>query len=177
MIAIRAGPLEGDRVISQAEILADIAAWSTWMPFARAVDRAPRRPGVYLARQGPDGALIYVGKAGERRGWGIRGRLAVYSRGQAAVSGLGEAAFDRALADREWLLRRLAEVDAGHPRRVTAWAREAIRWADVYLCWFVTEDEASAAELERRVLTILHGHPLWNRRGGADGEQPPEQHY
>jgi hypothetical protein len=164
-------------VISPAESIADVAAWSTWMPFTLAVNRAPRRPGVYLARQGSDGALIYVGKAGERRGWGIRGRLALYSRGQAAASGLGEAAFDRALADRAWLLQRLAEVDAGNPRRVTAWAREAIRWADIYLCWFATEDEASAAELERRVLTILHGHPLWNRRGGADGRQPQEQHY
>jgi hypothetical protein len=57
-----------------------------------------RLPGVYLARQGDHDDLVYVGMAGERRGQGIKGRLIVYSRGKAAVSGLGEAALDRALA-------------------------------------------------------------------------------
>jgi hypothetical protein len=41
--------------------------------------------------------------AAERRGQGIRGRLTVYRRGRAAVSGLGEAAMDRALRDPDWL--------------------------------------------------------------------------
>ena len=144
--------------------VANLANWSVWMPFAQAVVEAPRTPGVYLARQGNDGALVYVGKSGERRGMGIRGRLIIYSQGQAAVSGLGEAALDRALADRAWLLSRLAEVDAGRPRRATSWAREAIRWTDLYLCWHGTETEAAATRLEREVLSHLRDHPLWNRR-------------
>ena len=69
----------------------------------------PRLPGVYLAREGATGELVYVGMAGERRGQGIRERLTIYARGKALASGLGEAVFDRALADPEWLRDRLTE--------------------------------------------------------------------
>jgi hypothetical protein len=44
-------------------------------------------PGVYLAREGQDGPIVYVGMAGELRGEGIRGRLNVYSSGKGVVSG------------------------------------------------------------------------------------------
>jgi hypothetical protein len=86
---------------------------------------ASRLPGVYLARQGVDGDLTYVGMAGERRGQGLRGRLTVYRRGKAAVSGLGEAVLDRALADPAFVKEHLEELLAGHPKRAGAWARVA----------------------------------------------------
>jgi len=158
-------------MINEIQRVADLANWSGWVPFTQAVVQAPQTPGVYLARRGNDGALVYVGKSGERRGMGIRGRLIIYSQGQAAVSGLGEAALDRALADRTWLLTRLAEVDTGRPRRATSWAREAIRWTDLYLCWHGTESEAAATRLEREVLSRLGDYPLWNRRRIVHDEQ------
>jgi len=154
-------------VTYEIERVAALAPWSAWMPFTRAVAAAPQSPGVYLARQGRDGALVYVGKSGERRGMGIRGRLIIYSTGQAAVSGLGEAALDRALADPTWLRDRLAEVEAGRPRRAMWWAQEAIRRADLHLCWHGTETEAAAAHLERDVQALLEDHPLWNRKRTA----------
>lgn len=67
-------------------IIAALAAWSPWTPFALAIQQAPRLPGVYLARQTATGPLVYVGMAGERRGKGIKDRLTVYYRGKAAVS-------------------------------------------------------------------------------------------
>ena len=73
--------------------------WAPWLLFEEAVRVAPREPGVYVARERPTGQIVYIGMAGERRGQGIRGRLRIYLTGKAAVSGLGEAALDRALAD------------------------------------------------------------------------------
>ncbi|MEH1055983.1 hypothetical protein V6U89_12315 [Micromonospora sp. CPCC 206171] len=143
--------------------IADLAPWSPWMPFALAIQQAPRLPGVYLARQRPTGPLVYVGMAGERRGLGIKGRLTVYYRGKAAVSGLGEAALDRALADLEWLRQRVAEVEAGHPRRAASWAQDAIHHADLYISWATTADRETAVALERQALTALASASLWNR--------------
>jgi hypothetical protein len=72
------------------DVLACLATWSPWRPFEEAAIAAPRLPGVYLARQGLEGSLVYVGMASERRGQGLRGRLTVYRRGKAAVSGLAK---------------------------------------------------------------------------------------
>jgi hypothetical protein len=118
---------------------------------------------VYLAREGSDGPIVYVGMAGERRGQGIRGRLNVYSRGKALVSGLGEAVMDRALADTGWLRERLAEVEQGRPMRATAWGQAAIARANLHVCWAVTVDRRSASELEQAVLFALESGELWNR--------------
>src|SRR4051812_48519295 len=85
----------------------DLAAWSGWVPMTEAVAAAALTPGVYMAREGPAGPVVYVGMAGERRGKGIRGRLGVYNSGKGMVSGLGEAAMDRALADPACLRARL----------------------------------------------------------------------
>lgn len=142
--------------------LDSLASWSDWVPLNVAVTVAPQDPGVYLARQGP-GPVIYVGMAGERRGQGVRGRLKIYTSGKGLASGLGEAVFDRALADPTWLQARLAEVDAGEPRRAKEWGRAAIEWADVQVCWTTTPDRASAVALELTVLRTLRGDPLWNR--------------
>jgi hypothetical protein len=140
-----------------------LANWSPWLPFADTVARAPRLPGVYLARQGSDGGLVYVGMAGERRGQGIHGRLTVYRRGKGAVSGLGEAVLDRALADPDFVRQRLDELVGGTSKRATVWAQDAITWADLHVRWAVTEDRPAAAALERIVLDALRTTPLWNR--------------
>lgn len=123
----------------------------------------PRSPGVYLAREGAAGDLVYVGMAGERRGQGIRGRLTVYARGKALVSGLGEAVLDRVLADPLWLRDRVAEAEDNQPQRAVRWGILAFERADLHICWTTTLDRTSARNLERRVLDALHSHALWNR--------------
>lgn len=157
------GP-DGLAVPTAWEVVGALAAWAPWQPLTTAAEAAPRAPGVYLARSGPQGPLVYVGMAGERRGAGLRGRLRVYASGKAAVSGLGEAALDRALADPEWVVERLAEVRAHQPRRAKAWAQLALGAADLHVCWATRPDRASAAALEADILRSLPTHALWNRR-------------
>lgn len=140
-----------------------LAEWSAWLPVAEAYAVAPRLPGVYLAREGVDGPIVYVGMAGDRRGEGLRGRLRVYVGGKGAVSGLGEAAMDRALADAEWLRVRLAELEQGRPLRAKGWAALALARADLHVCWAVTDDQQGAVALERAVQLSFDGAPLWNR--------------
>jgi hypothetical protein len=144
------------------QALALLADWSPWVPLVN-WPSAPRLPGVYVARQGEDGALVYVGMAGERHGHGIQGRLRVYASGKAAVSGLGEAALDRALADKEWLMERLAEVERGEARRATSWAAAALTRADLQMAWATVETPEQARVLERQVLDALSDESLWNR--------------
>ena len=116
-----------------------------------------------MAREGVTGPVVYVGKAGERRGQGIRGRLRVYSSGKAMVSGLGEAVTDRALADPDWLATRLTEARAGTPLRATLWARAALERVDLHVRWATCADGATAAVLERAILNTFREHDLWNR--------------
>jgi len=141
----------------------ELAEWSPWMPFGEALAAAPRQPGVYLAREGLDGPIVYAGMAGERRGQGIRGRLNVYGSGKALVSGLGEAVMDRALADVHWLRERLADVEQGRPLRARAWGQAAFARANLHVCWAITGNRRSAFELERAVLLALNRSDLWNR--------------
>jgi hypothetical protein len=148
---------------SEARTIEELAEWSAWVPLAVARATAPTLPGVYLAREGADGPIVYVGMAGERRGVGIRGRLTVYSTGKGMVSGLGEAAMDRALADPAWLRERLGEVEQGRPLRATAWAQAALARVDLRVRWTVTPDRPSALALERAVLDALDDVELWNR--------------
>lgn len=150
--------------------LRHLAEWSEWVPFGEATLSAPRSPGVYVVREGELGAVIYVGMAGERAGRtaqgkpkGLRGRLSVYASGKAAVSGLGEAAFDRALADAAWIRDRLAELERDGPQRTKVWARDALVRADLQVCWAVTVDKAAAKMLETEVLIALADQDLWNR--------------
>jgi hypothetical protein len=145
-----------------------LAEWSAWLPFAQACAAAPRQPGVYLAREGLDGPIVYAGMAGERHGQGIRGRLNVYSSGKALVSGLGEAVMDRALADTDWLRERLTDVQEGRPMRAKAWGQAALARANLYVCWAITVNRRSAFELERAVLHELGGGELWNRSHPAN---------
>ena len=106
---------------------------------------------------------VYVGMAGERKGQELHGRLLLYLTGKAAVSGLGEAAFDRALADADRVTERLAHIDQGEPERAKTWARLAVQRADLQVRWAETTDRAAARQLERDVLTALKARALWNR--------------
>lgn len=149
--------------------VADLAAWSPWTPFVDVVSLAPREPGVYLARQGDD--VIYIGMAGLRDGdgktsvKGLQGRLAYYAGGKGVATGLGEAAFARAIADADWLRKRLAEVEAGRPRSLREWGKAALERFDLRLCWTTTTDRESAVVLERQVIDRLRdGGRLWNQR-------------
>lgn len=138
--------------------------WSAWTPLVTAVDIAPKTPGVYMARRTGAVDIVYVGMAGERRGEGLSGRLGIYASGKAIASGLGEAIFDRALADEAWLVERLAEVRAGQPRRAKDWGKAALAWADLEVRWTITPDRDAARILEREVMRALPQTSLWNRR-------------
>lgn len=139
-----------------------LAQWSEWQPFAVAAPSAPLVPGVYQMRL-RDGAVVYVGMAGERKGQGIRGRLSIYRRGRGAVSGFGEAALDRALANIAFIESHLDDVRAGKPSRASIWAQDAIRWLDVEVRWAVCDSRAVALKLERTVVNMLLTHEIWNR--------------
>lgn len=158
-------------------VVDEMAAWSSWVPFERALATAPRFPGVYMAREGTDGPVVYVGMAGERTGGGrptgLQGRLAVYARGKGLVSGLGEAVMDRALADADWLRHRLAEVEAGSPMRAKEWGRSAFARAGLHIRWAVTGDRQTALGLELRIQAALAGAGLWNRSMPVVFEAPP----
>jgi hypothetical protein len=64
-----------------------LADWCPWMSLGDALAEAPRLPGVYLAREGEVGSIVYVGMAGERNGGnrpqGLRGRLSATSPARA----------------------------------------------------------------------------------------------
>lgn len=137
--------------------------WSEWVPFEDAASTAPLTPGVYVARDASTHQVVYVGMAGERRGEGVRGRLRIYASGRAAVSGLGEAAMDRALADADWLRDRLAELEAGGVLRTKEWAQLALKRATLEVCWRGTASAADARHLEAQVIRSWSGS-LWNRR-------------
>lgn len=96
-----------------------LGRWSRWIPIEKARELAPRQPGVYLARTGRHGPVIYVGMAGERSGrgttkpQGINGRLSAYLTGQGLGGGLLGRSFDRALRDPVWLRERVADLEGG----------------------------------------------------------------
>ena len=136
-VAIADVPVENVTAGGDRLGLADLT-WSSWRPIDAAAREATTDPGVYVARS--DGQIVYVGMAGERRGQGVRGRLQIYARGRGAVSGLGEAALDRALADPAWLAQRLASLHADGPARTKEWASDAIRRAQLELCWAAAPD-------------------------------------
>lgn len=143
------------------------ADWSHWRPFPDAIADAPRLPGVYLLREPDIQVIRYVGMAGERvgggRAQGLRGRLAVYRSGKGAVSGFGEAALDRALADADWVQHQLDHLRALGPQRAKQWAAAAITRLQAEISWATTHDKGSALILEAEVVTLLRPHGIWNR--------------
>ena len=137
--------------------------WAPWLSFEEAVRIAPRSPGVYVARERATQKIVYIGMAGERRGLGIQGRLRIYLIGKAAVSGLGETALDRALADPAWLDHMIQRTRTEGPLRAKEWAAAALTRADLELTWTITPDRASAMITEQQLITTAK-HQLWNRR-------------
>jgi len=127
---------------------------------------APPRPGVYLARRGATGELLYVGHAGElaHSQPGLRGRLEVYARGRGADSWLGEAALGRALADPAFVRQRLHLLETGRQERAKDWAQAALAWANVHVCWVERASKAEAVTFEDQLLGLLAAHDLWNRK-------------
>lgn len=155
------GSMKSERDAAYA-IVDDLAEWSDWQPFFEVATGAPTSPGVYQMRL-PDGLIVYVGMAGERRGQGIRGRLSIYRRGKGAVSGFGEAALDRALADATFIEEHLARVRAGEPSRASVWALDAIRRLDVEVRWASCSSGAEALAVETAVVELLRTYGIWNR--------------
>ncbi|AZH78959.1 hypothetical protein CSX12_11025 [Microbacterium sp. Y-01] len=149
-----------------------LAEWSEWQPFAVAAPRAPLVPGAYQMRL-REGTIVYIDMAGERRGQGIRGRLSMYRRGKGAVSGFGEAALDRALANASFIEDDLDSVCAGTPARASVRAQDAIRWLDVEIRWAECDTREAALTLETAALDLLMTHVIWNRVAsrGADGSR------
>jgi hypothetical protein len=142
-----------------------LADWSPWRPFTpTTVSTAPRSPGVYLFRSAASKQLVYVGRASERRGAGVWGRLSIYVAGRAPHSGVGNLAFERALGDVPWVRARLARVEAGEHWTVQDWARDSIVRADLEVCWSATTDGEAGKILEQSVMTALADEALWNRR-------------
>jgi hypothetical protein len=122
---------------------------------------------VYLFRDPASGEVCYVGMAGERAGSGrpagLHGRLSVYRRGKGAVSGFGEAALDRALADPAWVRERLEHLETRGPQRAKDWAAAAVERVAPDVAWAVCADRAEAGWLEGRVVELLRPFGLWNR--------------
>lgn len=143
------------------------ATWAEWRPFPDAIADAPRLPGVYLLREPATGVIRYVGMAGERTGGGspqgLRGRLSVYRTGKGAVSGFGEAALDRALADPKWVQQQLQRLRSSGPQRAKEWAAAAISRLAPEVSWATTADRAAARTLEDDVVALLRTHDIWNR--------------
>lgn len=149
--------------------IAEPAAWSPWLAFTPAnVATAPMTPGVYLFRRSTTSPnandIVYVGRAGERRGKGVRERLRVYVSGRAPHSGLGNLALERALADVNWLRDRLERVESGETMTVQDWARDAVASADLDFSFATTADGAASVRLEHETIAALHARELWNRR-------------
>lgn len=143
-----------------------IAQWSPWASFSEVATKAPKLPGVYLFRNPRTRDVIYVGMAGERSGsgraQGLWGRLGVYRIGKGANSGFGEAVLDRALADEDFLMDRLAQLRSHGPARSKEWAKAAIAWLDPEVRWTICSDKLAALALENRVEEVLRAHGLWN---------------
>lgn len=157
----------GGMTVAGLHAVLALADWTPWLPWPIAVTAAPPVPGVYLAREGRDGPLVYAGKAGEREKSqpGLAGRIGVYASGKAAVSGLGETVLDRALADPAWLRGRADAAERGEPARAKHWARDAFGRLDLHLCWAVTPSGDDAVALERQVFAAVGpAGGLWNRR-------------
>jgi hypothetical protein len=93
----------------------------------------------------------------------MQDRLRRYLSGKAAVSGLGAAALDRALADSAWLAQMVHRTETEGPLRAKQWAKAAIVRDDLELAWIVTADGVGVATLEKRLISAST-HQLWSRR-------------
>lgn len=141
------------------------ATWTPWSRFSDVATEAPTTPGVYMFRS--EGKIIYVGVAGPRDGNGTKdpkglfGRFTIYRGGR--VTGFGQALFDAALADREFLQGRIAELDSGQPRRAVDWVRTAYEHYDPDVRWAVLNTKDDALRIEKQIVGMLREYDLLNR--------------
>ena len=118
-----------------------LGPWSAWTPIEKSREAAPRKPGVYMARTGRHGPVIYVGMAGERSGrgtktpQGINGRLSAYLTGQGLGGGLLGRSFELALSNPAWLRARIADLEAGKRPRAKDWGKAALVPHNLYVRW------------------------------------------
>lgn len=153
---------EYDEAISAVEAAAE---WSDWAPFAKVATAAPTKPGVYVFRS--HDRIIYVGVAGprDRNGrsepTGLYGRFSIYRGGR--VTGFGQAIFDAALADRDFLAARQAELEIGTARRAVDWVRAAYEHFSPDVRWTILGTKSEALQLEKRIVGLLRGYDLLNR--------------
>lgn len=134
--------------------------WTEWLPIADAVRAAPREAGVYMARNSA-GSVVYIGRAGERRGVGVAGRLRAYATGKSPDSGLIGKAADRALADSAFTHRICEHAKARRPTTLRQLAVSALHYHGIQVRSAATV-EAPAVELE-----LIRRYPsddLWNVR-------------
>ena len=87
----------------------------------------------------------------------------VYRTGHGAVSGFGEAALDRALADPAWIERQQARLGADGPRRARQWAADGIARLAPEVSWATCYERADARHLASEVELLLRPYGLWNR--------------
>lgn len=140
--------------------LPTFVSWSRWWPLREATACAPQGPGVYVARTGSQGPVVYVGAADKC----LQETFLVDMSGDAAASGLGTAALNHALADAAWLQSRATEVEKGRAAPLQGWVRAALDRADVQVCWAEALDGTSTRALEERVIAALAPvGSLWNR--------------
>lgn len=133
--------------------------WTDWLPIADAMRAAPRTPGVYVARVGQ--TVVYVGRAGERGGAGVAGRLRAYANGKSPDSGLIGKATDRALSDPAFTHRCCERAEAGRGMTVRELAVTALGHWQVEVRSAATSD---ASEVERQLIRQYPTEHLWNVR-------------
>lgn len=133
--------------------------WTDWLAIAEAVRAAPRSPGVYMARAG--GNVVYIGRAGDRRGAGVAGRLRAYASGKSPDSGLIGKAVDRALADVAFTHRICERARDGRPTSLRAIAVAALDHLGIEVRSAATE---AAPSVERDLIASYPAGQLWNVR-------------
>ena len=62
----------------------------------------------------------------------------------------------------DWVRARLAEAEAGTPRRAKEWSKLAMEWAGLEIRWTTTASKAAAEALEDKLIAAHDS--LWNRR-------------
>jgi hypothetical protein len=111
--------------------------------------------------------IIYIGIAGPRDGngkkapTGLHGRFGIYRGGR--VTGFGQALFDLALADRDFLAARQAEVKAGRALRAVDWVRAAYEHYNPEVRWTTLATKSAALQLEKQIVLSLRDFDLLNR--------------
>lgn len=88
----------------------------------------------------------------------------MYARGRGAVSGLWEAALDRALADSLFVRQRAVSAREWQAERAKDWARAALAWANVRACCTERSTKADAIVLEDELVALLEAHDLGTRK-------------